>query len=202
MSICFQKLIQTTHAKIHRTKAISDRRSKGSELEAARSSAAAAAAAAISQPPGGLSIVEWVRQTRTRRSDILERRQARRQRRQDLARRRTAAAQQRMRVISQLARKEKGNDDFGARDEDWDVYKTIRRETGDSDSEAEQERLAECEEILRHHDSEFEGTAGSAGAAGAGGQATGGMGLVDNPAELYQVGLDSKFRLFSVVSST
>lgn len=104
-----------------------------------------------------------------------------------------------MRVISQLARKEKGNDDFGARDEDWDVYNTIRRETGDSDSEAEQERLVECEEVLRHHDPEFERTAGLVGTASAGGQATGALGVVDNPAELYQVSLDVAFRLGSVV---
>lgn len=54
---------------------------------------------------------------------IMERKQSRRQRKQDLAKRRTAAAQERMRIISQLARKEKGTDDFGMRDEDWDVYK-------------------------------------------------------------------------------
>lgn len=57
-----------------------------------------------------------------------------------------------MRIISQLARKEKGNDDFGLRDEDWDVYKTISREGGDSDSELENEKLVECEEILRQHE--------------------------------------------------
>lgn len=52
----------------------------------------------------------------------------RKQRRLDMAKRRTAAAQERMRIISQLARKEKANDDFGMRDEDWDVYKTISKE--------------------------------------------------------------------------
>lgn len=45
-----------------------------------------------------------------------------------MAKRRTAAGQERMRIISQLARKEKGNDDFGLRDEDWDIYKTISRD--------------------------------------------------------------------------
>lgn len=44
-----------------------------------------------------------------------------------------------MRIISHLAKKEKGVDDFGMRDEDWDVYKSISRE-GDSDSEAENEK--------------------------------------------------------------
>lgn len=61
-----------------------------------------------------------------------------------------------MRIISQLARKEKGTDDFGKRDEDWDVYKVIRKETGDSDSEAENEKLFECDEVLRHHDPDYE----------------------------------------------
>lgn len=45
-----------------------------------------------------------------------------------MAKRRTAAGQERMRLISQLARKEKGNDDFGMRDEDWDIYKTISKD--------------------------------------------------------------------------
>jgi hypothetical protein len=61
------------------------------------------------------------------RQEILERRNARRQRRQDMAKRRTAAAQERMRLISQLARKEKRDDNFGMRDEDWDVYKAINK---------------------------------------------------------------------------
>lgn len=61
------------------------------------------------------------------RQEILEKRMAKRQRRQDMAKRRTAAAQERMRIISQLARKDKRDDDFGMRDEDWDVYKVINR---------------------------------------------------------------------------
>lgn len=60
-----------------------------------------------------------------------------------------------MRIISQLARKEKGEDDFGMRDEDWDVYKAISKD-GDSDSDVENEKLLELEEILRHHDPAFE----------------------------------------------
>lgn len=52
----------------------------------------------------------------------------RKQKRQDIFKRRTAAGQERMRIISQLARKEKGNDDFGLRDEDWDIYKTISKD--------------------------------------------------------------------------
>ncbi|XP_058056079.1 actin-related protein 5 [Anopheles bellator] len=103
------------------------------------------------QPPSSMTIDEWVEETRRKRETILEKRNARKQRKQDLAKRRTAAAQERMRIISQLARKEKGSDDFGMRDEDWDVYKQISRED-DSDIEQENERLLECEIILKQYD--------------------------------------------------
>lgn len=77
----------------------------------------------VPQPPNDVSLDEWIAQTKQKRLSIMERKNSRRQRKQDLAKRRTAAAQERMRIISQLARKEKGTDDFGMRDEDWDVYK-------------------------------------------------------------------------------
>uniref|UniRef100_T1GGI9 Uncharacterized protein n=1 Tax=Megaselia scalaris TaxID=36166 RepID=T1GGI9_MEGSC len=73
--------------------------------------------------PSGLTAIEWVEEVKRKRSEIHEKKQNRYKRRQDLAKRRTAAAQERMRIISQLAKKEKGTDDFGMRDEDWDVYK-------------------------------------------------------------------------------
>ncbi|OAD52191.1 Actin-related protein 5 [Eufriesea mexicana] len=109
------------------------------------------------QPKDQQDFDEWIAGVRKKRQEILERRMAKRQRRQDMAKRRTAAAQERMRIISQLARKEKRDDDFGMRDEDWDVYKVINREGGDSDSEVEQEKLLELEDVLRHHDPEFDG---------------------------------------------
>lgn len=62
------------------------------------------------------------------KQEILTKKFTRKQRKQDMAKRRTAAGQERMRIISQLARKEKGNDDFGMRDEDWDIYKAISRD--------------------------------------------------------------------------
>lgn len=86
------------------------------------------------------------------RQEILNKKMSRKQRKQDMAKRRTAAGQERMRIISQLARKEKGNDDFGIRDEDWDIYKTISRDGGDSDSEAENEKLLELEETLKAYE--------------------------------------------------
>ncbi|GJQ83179.1 Arp5 [Trypoxylus dichotomus] len=94
----------------------------------------------------------FVQNAKKKKQDILNRKAARKQRKQDMAKRRTAAGQERMRIISQLARKEKGNDDFGLRDEDWDIYKTISRDGADSDSEAENEKLLELEEIIRTHE--------------------------------------------------
>lgn len=60
-----------------------------------------------------------------------------------------------MKIISQLAKHSKKDDDFGRNDDDWDVYKVIRKDTGDSDSEAEQERLAEYEAALKENAPEF-----------------------------------------------
>ena len=68
----------------------------------------------------------------------------------------TAAAQERMRIISQLAKKEKGNDDFGSRDEDWELYKKISKDAGDSDSELENDTLAQCDDILRQYDPAYQ----------------------------------------------
>lgn len=106
-------------------------------------------------PPVGVTADEWVEEVKRKRTEIHEKKQSRYKRRQDLAKRRTAAAQERMRIISHLAKKEKGTDDFGMRDEDWDVYKVISREN-DSDSEAENEKLIEFEDILRHYDPNYE----------------------------------------------
>lgn len=108
----------------------------------------------IPQPPLNVPLLEWVTDVKDKRVQILERKHTRKVRRKNLAKRRTAAAQERMRIISLLARKEKGVDDFGIHDEDWDVYKAISRDN-DSDSELENEKLIEFEDILRHHDPNF-----------------------------------------------
>ncbi|XP_052888766.1 actin-related protein 5 [Anopheles moucheti] len=123
------------------------------------------------QPPPNMTVAEWVEETRRKRDAIIDKRQARRQRKQDLAKRRTAAAQERMRIISHLARKEKGSDDFGMRDEDWDVYKQISRDE-DSDNENENERLLECEIILKQYDATYEDPL---------------LTMAGNAAELYQL---------------
>lgn len=69
----------------------------------------------------------WLKDIYKKRQDIIDRKMVRKQRRQDMAKRGTAASLERMRIISQLARKDKRDDDFGSRDEDWDVYKVINK---------------------------------------------------------------------------
>ena len=97
----------------------------------------------------------WIKELKSKRAFFLERRQLRHQRREQLAKRRTAASQERMRVISQLAKHTKKEDDFGRNDDDWDVYNTIRRDHGESDSEEEQVRVAEIEATLKENDEAF-----------------------------------------------
>ncbi|CAG4942502.1 unnamed protein product [Parnassius apollo] len=101
------------------------------------------------QPPSDPEAFQiWLNDTRAKYREVVQRREARRARRAAMLRRRTAAAAERMRVISHLAA---AGDDFGTRDSDWDVYKSISREA-DSDSEADGERLVELEEALREYE--------------------------------------------------
>ncbi|XP_034834357.1 actin-related protein 5 [Maniola hyperantus] len=101
------------------------------------------------QPPADPEAFQtWLDDTRAKYREVSVRREARRARRAAMVKRRTAAAAERMRAISRLAA---AGDDFGYRDSDWDVYKSISREA-DSDSEADGERLVELEEALREHE--------------------------------------------------
>ncbi|XP_068203337.1 actin-related protein 5 [Palaemon carinicauda] len=110
-------------------------------------------------PKKRADLEQWVEGVKQQWREIQARRAARRQKRQEMAKRRTAASQERMRIISQLARREKKDDNFGMRDEDWDVYKAINKEGGGSDSEEENEKLQELETALRQHSPEFLGDA-------------------------------------------
>ncbi|CAH1787781.1 unnamed protein product, partial [Owenia fusiformis] len=101
----------------------------------------------------------WLKEIQTERQGLVEKRTIRKQRRSDMAKRRTFASQQRMKIISQLAagsKKKRKDDTFGMDDSDWNVYKQINKDAGDSDSEAEQERLDELETLLREYDPNFE----------------------------------------------
>lgn len=97
----------------------------------------------------------WLAFIRQKRQDVLDSRAQRRQRRTDMAKRHTLAAQERMKIISELAADKKKEDNFGQNEDDWQVYKAINKEGGDTDSEEEQEKLQELEQILREHDPSF-----------------------------------------------
>jgi len=98
----------------------------------------------------------WLDEVKTKRNELVEKRSNRHFRKQQLSKRRTAASQERMRMISQLAKNSKKEDTFGMNDDDWDVYNKVRKDQGDSDSEEEQEKLAEYEAVLREHDPNFD----------------------------------------------
>nr|XP_006818942.1 PREDICTED: actin-related protein 5-like [Saccoglossus kowalevskii] len=103
----------------------------------------------------------WISDIRTQRQDLLESRAQRQQLKSQLAKRKSQASQERMRILTQLAHGKsvsgKGQEDtFGLNDDDWNVYKAINKEAGDSDSEAEQDKLAEVEQLLAEYDPEFQ----------------------------------------------
>ncbi|XP_011179467.2 actin-related protein 5 [Zeugodacus cucurbitae] len=106
------------------------------------------------KPPSDVSMEQWLSEINYKRDEILRRKEVRKARRQEAAKRHTAAAQERMRIISLLAHNDKGIDNFGVNDNDWDVYKSINKDN-ESDSDSDNEKLLECENILRQHDPSF-----------------------------------------------
>ncbi|XP_074654369.1 actin-related protein 5-like [Tubulanus polymorphus] len=98
----------------------------------------------------------WLKEVRQRRGKLLETRNRRKQKRSDMSKRRTYASQQRMKIISQLARASKNEDDFGKNDDDWQVYRDINLRDDDSDSDMEQDKLEELEKLLEENDPEFQ----------------------------------------------
>ncbi|KAI9579045.1 hypothetical protein GQX74_005928 [Glossina fuscipes] len=102
------------------------------------------------QPPSGVSLAVWLNDIKRKHEELLQKRTFRSRKRQEMVKRHTLASQERMRIISLLASDEKGTDEFGKDDRDWDVYKKISFEN-ESDSETENEKLMEYENILKHH---------------------------------------------------
>ncbi|XP_077986971.1 actin-related protein 5-like [Glandiceps talaboti] len=106
----------------------------------------------------------WLTDIRQQRQELIEQRANRQQLKTELAKRKSQASQERMRILTQLAQEGKGKssggkgreDTFGQNDEDWNVYKAINKEGGDSDSENEQEKLAELEQLLTEYDPQFQ----------------------------------------------
>lgn len=122
------------------------------------------------KPPSGMPLEAWIRDIKAKQMDIIERKSNRNKRRQEMAKRHTVASQERMRIISLLASNEKGSDEFGKDDTDWDVYKKISNEN-ESDSEAENEKLFEYDNIMKYHHAVIDRDKET----------------VENTAELYQV---------------
>jgi len=129
---------------------------------------------------------EWLEGIRKQRVELLSNRRERQQRRSELSKRKSAAAQERMRILSLLAKSgstgsgKKKEDTFGMKDEDWDIYKSVSKDGGGSDSEAEQEKLNDLESALKRYDPNFKNYS----SVGSGEAGSGGMALT---AESYQL---------------
>ncbi|XP_073848208.1 actin-related protein 5 [Musca autumnalis] len=128
------------------------------------------------QPPPNVPLQTWLEEIKKKHSDIIEKKSSRQKRRQEMVKRHTLASQERMRIISLLASHDKGSDEFGKDDKDWDVYKKISHEN-ESDSDAENEKLMEYEGIMKYHQASMAKDSES----------------IENTAELYQlhVGVES-----------
>eukprot|EP00455_Lapot_gusevi_P017258 TRINITY_DN19155_c0_g1_i2.p1 TRINITY_DN19155_c0_g1~~TRINITY_DN19155_c0_g1_i2.p1 ORF type:complete len:355 (+),score=97.57 TRINITY_DN19155_c0_g1_i2:147-1067(+) len=80
------------------------------------------------------------------RNNILEKRAKRQKVRSELNDRRSATSKRRMQMIAVMGTGKMDTvDDFGAADEDWDVYRHISKDSGGNESESEEEK----QELLR-----------------------------------------------------
>lgn len=102
------------------------------------------------QPPPNIQLEDWLQEIKSKQVALIEKKSERAKKRQEMVKRHTLASQERMRIISLLASNEKGIDEFGKDDKDWDVYKQISHDN-ESDSETDNERLLEYENILKYH---------------------------------------------------
>jgi actin-related protein 5 len=109
---------------------------------------------------------EWVAGRRLARESLLSKIKGRERLKQDAGNRKSLASQMRMKTLANLAsdgpkRKRRGggeyDDDFGANDEDWGVYRTVATEPA-SDEEEEEDpaaTLRSLEAELLRYDPEF-----------------------------------------------
>ncbi|KAJ2025926.1 Nuclear actin-protein involved in chromatin remodeling [Coemansia sp. S610] len=107
---------------------------------------------------------QWLADLQAKRDEVITRMDERRIRRKELNDRRSHASQVRMRGIADLAateptanvagnkRRRRGDqdDDFGAEDDDWNVYRDISKETAEEDEEDEAE-LEKYNKQLEQH---------------------------------------------------
>ncbi|KAJ1737909.1 Nuclear actin-protein involved in chromatin remodeling [Coemansia sp. Benny D160-2] len=106
---------------------------------------------------------EWLADLQSRRQGVISRMDDRRLRRKELNDRRSHASQVRMRNIADLAanegkvaggkRRRRGDqdDDFGAEDNDWDVYRDISKEEDAEEDEEDEAEMAKYNKLLEMH---------------------------------------------------
>lgn len=109
----------------------------------------------------------WVAGRRAQRQGLLVKIKEQARAKADSSNRKGLASQQRMKTLANLAsdgpkRKRRGggdyDDDFGANDDDWGVYRTVAKEEGSDDEEPEPDPVAELlniEKDLLQYDDNF-----------------------------------------------
>ena len=109
----------------------------------------------------------WIAGRRAQRSDLVVKIKEQARAKADSSNRKGLASQQRMKTLANLAsdgpkRKRRGageyDDDFGANDEDWGVYRTVAKEEGSDDEEPEPDPVGELlavEKDLLEYDPSF-----------------------------------------------
>ena len=136
-----QKLIEKTKARIEKTRLALERK-KNSEMNKDTQLNDTSEQPELKKRREDMDEIErkeldaTINEVKIKRQELLDKRAARHNRKQQLAKRRTAASQERMRIITQLAKKsskkDNDKDSFGMEDSDWDVYKQINKDIGDS----------------------------------------------------------------------
>lgn len=109
---------------------------------------------------------DWVKGRRAQRENLLAKMKEQARMKADSGNRKGIASQMRMKTLANLAadgpkRKRRGggeyDDDFGADDEDWGVYRTVATEPASDDEEPEEDPLAQLKavesELLQYDDS-------------------------------------------------
>lgn len=104
----------------------------------------------------------WIEARRAARQQVLDRMKDRKKLKAELQDRKSLASQMRMKQLAGLAandsgkRKRRGDDDnFGASDADWGVYRDVAGEDDSEDEEEDDRRLQQLEADLLAHDPAF-----------------------------------------------
>eukprot|EP01102_Stenamoeba_stenopodia_P011405 TRINITY_DN3499_c0_g8_i1.p1 TRINITY_DN3499_c0_g8~~TRINITY_DN3499_c0_g8_i1.p1 ORF type:complete len:730 (+),score=220.24 TRINITY_DN3499_c0_g8_i1:113-2302(+) len=99
---------------------------------------------------------KWVAEMKERRNNIIERKENRRKRIQMMSGRRGLAARKRMRLLTEAAFSETGEESFGEKDDDWNVYLSMQSEEYNLLEQEEDAEIAEIERQLKEQGVTFE----------------------------------------------